>query len=268
MGDSDDKNRVTEEVDDRLDAFFSDDEGLGIDSPSTKAPLASKASKEPDDFIAEEQWDEDISEAPKGNVAEKLGISDLKASILSLDWEITDETMEMLAREVERLQKAWQGDNILISFLSILQSLQKYIKRRKASAKPESISLLRSVYDNLEKVLSNSGMDRESKKQIVMSEVAKFEKFKKGLIDTAQKEPKKAAPRTGKPEAPMPAAAKPSAVPQEMHEAPAAAVLPPADMDEIRSAIAGLAESVREIAQSLAAIRRMMEENLPNLQGN
>ncbi len=261
MADTDEKHRVTEEVDDRLDAFFSEDDWEAEDkakaAPAAQAPA--EAAGKQDDFLADEQWDDGIAEPLGADVAGDLGINELKAAILALDWEITDETMGALSKEVANLSQKWQGDNILVTFLSLLGSLSKYIARRKANALPESVTLLQGVYNNLEKVLSSKGMDRETKKQIVLAEVNRFEDFKKNIIETAKKAPPKPRPDA----ATVPAAGPPvEASPAE----PVAAAMAPAEINELKSAVVELTRAVREIADSVAAIKKALDTNLPQLQ--
>lgn len=106
-------------------------------------------------------------------------IKDLKAVILSLDWEITDQTMQNFAEEIDRLEEDWAADKILTALLKILRELGRYIATKKARAHPDSVKLLYSVYNNLEKVVLSEDMPRSQKKEIVADELRKYIKLKK-----------------------------------------------------------------------------------------
>ncbi|MBW1990174.1 MAG: hypothetical protein JRI97_11615 [Deltaproteobacteria bacterium] len=192
---TDDKDRVKAEVESRLEDFFSEeglggtaetggkaaapDDGLGdllsddawdFDDPAPEAPVLDADEEDLEDFVGEDSW---AMEEEKTS-AEELGLQDLQVSILSLDWEITDEVVEKLVSESIRLKSVRSNDPVSVTFLSLLESLARYILARKAGAHPASVSLLRTVYDDLEKVLSMPGMDDESKRQIALADVTRF----------------------------------------------------------------------------------------------
>ncbi|SHK86386.1 hypothetical protein SAMN02745216_04211 [Desulfatibacillum alkenivorans DSM 16219] len=149
--------------------------------------IAAEADARLDEFFSEDEWEAEVEDEAL-DPAEELGIKELKALILSLDWEITDEIMAKLKGEVDRLKSRWEDDPVVKTFLSLLDNLGKYIAKRKAEAHPDSVGLLQNAYKNLEKVLSMTGMDQESRKQIVMEDVAKFKKLREEIA--ASKAPK------------------------------------------------------------------------------
>ncbi|MCK5323011.1 MAG: hypothetical protein KAJ45_02650, partial [Desulfobulbaceae bacterium] len=105
-------------------------------------------------------------------------IKNLKAVVLSLDWEITDQTMQSFAEEIDRLEEDWAADKILTALLKILRALGQYIATKKARAHPDSVKLLYSVYNNLEKIVLSKDMPRSQKKEIVADELRKYTKLK------------------------------------------------------------------------------------------
>jgi len=148
----DDKNEgtVTDEVQIRLDDLFGE---------SGKAPVSIEDSAVPEDFP----------------------LSNLKAIILSVDWEIDDEVMAKLVDEIGRLEKTYMDDKTLLLFFKLLGSVGKYIKTRKAEAHPDSIKLLNSAYNSLEKVLLSKDITPEEKKQILLVQVTEFKKLKEQI---------------------------------------------------------------------------------------
>ena len=148
----DDKNEgtVTDEVQSRLDDLFGE---------GGKASVSIEDSAVPEDFP----------------------LSNLKAIVLSVDWEIDDEVMDRLVEEIGKLETVYNYDKTLLSFFRLLGSVGKYIKTRKADAHPDSIKLLNSAYNSLEKVLLSKDITPAEKKQILLLQVTEFKKLKEQI---------------------------------------------------------------------------------------
>jgi hypothetical protein len=113
-----------------------------------------------------------------GNSLEASPLRELRALVLSIDWEITDEAMTRFIDQVDRLRQTYKDDRLLLVFLQLLRPLGKYIKANKSRCLPEAIQMLNSVYTNFEKVASAEDMPREQKKKILMAEVERFKELK------------------------------------------------------------------------------------------
>ena len=169
----DDKNEgtVTDEVQSRLDDLFGE---------GGKASVSIEDSAVPEDFP----------------------LSNLKAIVLYVDWEIDDEVMARLVDEISRLEKNYKDDKILLSFFRLLGSVGKYIKTKKSEAHPDSIKLLNSAYNSLEKVLLSKDITPAEKKQILLLQVTAYKKLKEQIVlriaDTA-KEKEIITPKETKP---------------------------------------------------------------------
>ena len=147
--------------------------------------------KKNDGTVAEEvqsRLDDLFGEGGKASVSiddsaipEDFPLSNLKAIVLSVDWEIDDEVMTRLVDEIGILEKTYQDDKILLSFLRLIGSVGKYIKTRKADAHPDSIKLLNSAYNSLEKVLLAENITPADKKQILLDQVTEFKKLKEQI---------------------------------------------------------------------------------------
>jgi hypothetical protein len=135
-------------------------------------------------------------------------LKNLKAVLLSIDWEITDSTMDSLLNEIKNVEYVYSEDKIILTFLQLLGSIGRYVKANKGRAHPEATRVINSVYDALEKVALTDGMTRPEKERMLLEEVAKFKKLKELVVlRKAEKiEPKvlEAAPA---PSAPSPAPA-------------------------------------------------------------
>jgi hypothetical protein len=138
----------------------------------------------------------------------------LKAILLSVEWEITDSSMESLIKEIKTLEDFYKDDKLILVFLRLLDSIAKYVKVKKGNSHPNATSLLTSVYMGLEEVAQSKGLSRKEKEKILLQELEKFKKLKEDIIrrkvghDEKEKDgagiPKSEAPDMEKP-APDPA---------------------------------------------------------------
>jgi hypothetical protein len=144
------QDRLAEEVESRLDELFDENDGS-------------------------------LEGVEAGNRLEDSPLRELRAIVLSIDWEITDEAMTRFIDQVDRLRQTYKDDRLLLVFLQLLRPLGKYIKVSKSRCLPEAIQLLNSVYTNFEKVATTEGMPRQQKKKILMAEVARFKELKEQI---------------------------------------------------------------------------------------
>lgn len=198
-------------VSDRLDDLFGDSEGGGaplsepenesanLQPPEEKPPAAKKVKKQ-----------EPVLDADNSPIKE------LKSVVLSLEWEITDQVMQRLTEEISNLEDVYKVDKIVVAFLQLLGSLGKYIQKKKADAHPESISLLNSVYENLEKAILDEGLSDSDKKKLLIGEVTKYKQLKENISKTPARK-REPEPPVHEPE---PVEAEPISVPVSEHEEP------------------------------------------------
>lgn len=124
-------------------------------------------------------FQEDSPEATEEHVG--LGehpLKGLKAVLLSIDWEITDSTMDSLLNEIKNVEYVYSEDKIILTFLQLLGSIGRYIRANKGRAHPDATRVINSVYEALEKVALTEGMSRAEKEKTLLEEVARFKKLK------------------------------------------------------------------------------------------
>jgi hypothetical protein len=137
-------------------------------------------------------FQEDSPEATEEQVKlREHPLKGLKAILLSIDWEITDRTMESLLNEIKNVEYIYGEDKIILTFLQLLGSIGRYVKANKGRAHPNATRVINSVYDALEKVALTEGMSRAEKEKRLLEEVANFKKLKEqvGLRKVEKKEP-------------------------------------------------------------------------------
>jgi pilus assembly protein FimV len=108
-------------------------------------------------------------------------LRDLKAVILSLDWEITDETISGLFDQLDFLKKKYPNEKILLGFYKLLSAVGKYISQNKGNSHPNAIRLLNSSYKSLEKILDGKKMPEAESKKLLAIEINRFEELKRQI---------------------------------------------------------------------------------------
>jgi hypothetical protein len=119
-------------------------------------------------------------------------LKDLKSTVLSIEWELTDEIMEKFDNEVNKLSNLFAEDNIVLGFLRILRFLGRYIRVKGIEAHYVSIKLLLSVYDDLEKVLLTREMTETKKHAILLGNIEKYREWVETVDLTVREEDKRA----------------------------------------------------------------------------
>jgi len=141
---------LVDEIDGRLDDLFAGDK------------ISQKADGE----------STDIKEYP---------LKELKAVILSIDWEITDDAMKRLADQVAGLKKRYKDDRIVFMLIQLLGSIGEYIRINRGKSHPDSFKFLNSLFKKLDKVVRTEGLTEPEKKKILSMEVNKYKVLKDKL---------------------------------------------------------------------------------------
>lgn len=290
MGSKDDSS-LTTEVDDRLDSFFGDEEDEpkeGFQGTSTTAEVNNRLD---DLFGTESKSAEDDGPQPddRGDPVEESNppaepepgattaqissydtensiLKELKSVVLSLEWEITDQVMQRLGEEIARLEKECKDDKIVVAFLQLLSSLGKYIQKKRAEAHPDSISLLNSVYDSMEKVVLSDDLADTAKKKMLIAEVNKYKLLKEQIATTKTAPPRKVE-RRAPVEAVAPEAGDVSISPDEP-EPSVVDFAPHADEESVVSepaaapVSAGVAVSNQEVISAISQLNETIKSGL------
>lgn len=138
---------------------------------SSKENLANDIENRLDNF-----FDEDNSTQP--SETNEAPLQKLKSIVLSIDWEITDTCLTELIGETNDLLPQYKADRLMQTLLRMLNSLGRYIQKRKASAHPDAIKRIMSVYQSLEKLSDPEDTDIKSKERTLAKEIVAFKKLK------------------------------------------------------------------------------------------
>jgi hypothetical protein len=122
----------------------------------------------------------------------------LKATVLSIDWEITDEVMGRFIDQVERLKESHQEDKTILPLLQMLGSTGQHIRIFKENAHPTALKVLKSLYLCLEKVMGDNPPNEVGKSRLLFREIRKFKALKAQIVEgnlALAKRVKSAAPQ-------------------------------------------------------------------------
>jgi len=108
---------------------------------------------------------------------QKNVLTNLKAIVLGIDWEISDKELVRLSGEVNKLEQIFSDSRAKLIFLQGIGALGNYIRSTKSKAHPNAFKLLHSFYNGLERIYSEV-LSREQEKEILLAEVTKFNDFK------------------------------------------------------------------------------------------
>jgi len=110
-------------------------------------------------------------------------LKNLKALVLSIDWEITEDDLDDLREEVLKLERVFRNKKPNLILLQGIGALAAYIQHKGGNAYVDSFSLLHDLFKALEKI-TNNNYSLEEQKKILFVEVEKFNKFKEVVAPT------------------------------------------------------------------------------------
>jgi hypothetical protein len=104
----------------------------------------------------------------------------LKAAVLSLEWEITDEVISALMSELDGLKRTLEGDQTAQVFLQLLIALGSYVRAKRGKAHPHTLDALSEVFSNFEEALS-SETTAAAKRKLLHKSIERFKQLKQEI---------------------------------------------------------------------------------------
>ncbi len=107
---------------------------------------------------------------------EESPLTQIKTIILGLDWEITDEALQDLADEIEQLRnlEQFQNDKVSQVYLQALDKIGNYVLSEGASAHPNAIKLLMTLFYDFDKITSSDHITGAEITALLKADVRKF----------------------------------------------------------------------------------------------
>ena len=148
-----------------------------------------------ENLFGEDDLDEGPPDEPKD--AGDSPLRELKAIVLSIDWEITDEAMIRFVEQIAELQDVFKEDKIVLVFLQLLGSIGEYIRVNLGKSHPDAFKLLSTLYSNLDTVVHAEQMSDAERRKVLSAELAKYKQLKGQLVsETPPAEAKASASET------------------------------------------------------------------------
>ncbi len=138
-----------------------------------------------ENLFGEDEPEEELSTDPEPAETADSPLRDLKAIVLSIDWEITDEVMIRFVEQIADLQDVFKDDKVVLIFLQLLGSIGEYIRVNLGKSHPDAFRILSSLYNNLDTVVHTEGMADTERRKILSTELAKYKKLKDRLVPVA-----------------------------------------------------------------------------------
>jgi hypothetical protein len=131
--------------------------------------------------------DESDNNAFEDNDASPL--DELKGLMLTIDWEINDETIAAITKEADELKKLYVNDKLMPLLLKMLSSLTSYLNAKRGKAHSDTLNRVKSVFNALERVVEDNDLASQEKREIVDEEIQKFKIFKSAIMTPQIKTP-------------------------------------------------------------------------------
>ena len=98
----------------------------------------------------------------------------IEATILGLEWEVTDEGLEEFNQQADELREHLLDDKPAEVLLQGLQALGAYISEEKINAHPDAFTLLHSFYEGLKILVTDKDIDDEKRQEILIDRVSRL----------------------------------------------------------------------------------------------
>jgi len=199
------------------------------------------------------------ADAEDNDIAAHYPLAELKNIILSIDWEITDDVLGKLLRQIKDLKLIYKHDKIVLTFLQILNSLGGYIQTNRAKSHPKTFKILNSVFSSLDKVVLSREMPETAKKKILRAEMNRYKELRIQISQgktVAQPKPKAKPAQADKPEV-----SEPSVQPSEI-EISGTPVLEPEQEPDV---VTLRGPSVETLAEAVDNIKKYIHDEISAL---
>ncbi|HDK43682.1 MAG TPA: hypothetical protein ENG91_03915 [Desulfobacteraceae bacterium] len=139
-------------------------------------------------FLDEDFDTDDVDLFEFTNVADSP-LRQLKTIILSLDWEITDATLEELSQEIRNLQELeiFHNDQVSQIYLQGIDKVGSYIRAEHVYAHPNAMKLLLTLYYDFEKIISSADITGPEITGLLKADVRKFKILQYQIAQTGKK---------------------------------------------------------------------------------
>jgi len=164
------------ELEDRLNDIFQEEKQGQAEPPDSQEPVGAAALNSAG-LQEEANRGGLLGDLDESNSIMFSHIKDLKSIVLSLEWELSEETLARFDEEVLKIEDAYPEDMFTLAFARILRFLGRYIRVKGTESEPRSINLLLSTYDNLERVLLSRNMSETDKYSLMAENISNYRQW-------------------------------------------------------------------------------------------
>lgn len=110
-------------------------------------------------------------------------LTNLEATILGLEWEVTDEGLSQFNKQADELSEQLIDNKPAEVLLQGLQAIGAYISEEKVNAHPDAYTLLHSFYEGLKILVSDEDIDNEKRQEILIDRISRLNSLKEIIAD-------------------------------------------------------------------------------------
>lgn len=130
---------------------------------------------------------------PEAEEAKRMGLvytdsealRGLRAVILELDWEVSDDGLQRLTEQLDKLKPKFADDRLIQVLLQGLYSLKSYISEEKGRAHPEAYTLLHTFSEGIARLIENGNLGEEERQDIIIDQVNSLNNLKAQIASSA-----------------------------------------------------------------------------------
>lgn len=116
-------------------------------------------------------------------------LSDLSSTILGLEWEVTEEGLDLFSRQAAALRETLSGNDPALLLVQGLQALGSYISDEKVNAHPDAFTLLHSFFEGLMLLLGDEELSTEKRQEILIERVSRLNALKEIIAGKTEAAP-------------------------------------------------------------------------------
>ncbi|WP_417914092.1 hypothetical protein [Candidatus Electronema sp. JM] len=127
--------------------------------------------------------------AKKKESGMSVPLRSMEATILGLEWEVTDEGLEKFSTEAAELRKHLSDNKEAQVLIQGLQALGAYIRAEKIESHPDAFTILHSFYDALKMLLDSPDLGAAQRRQILIEQISSLNSLKEVIARSAASKP-------------------------------------------------------------------------------
>jgi len=133
--------------------------------------------------------DDPAPQPAKTEGVENNPLTELKQTVLSIDWEITPASLDSFQEQIRQLKKPYADNKLVLALLHILEHLGHYITASRSKVHPGTFNVLNSVFARLDDVLNTPGMAEGDKRKTLQEAVTAYQELRHKISQRREVKP-------------------------------------------------------------------------------